>query len=40
MRWVHFGEVVSSNFVFGMLVGLIWGGSGTSVAPQTMQQAA
>jgi hypothetical protein len=40
VRWVHFGEVVSSNFVFGMLVGLIWGRSGTSVAPQTMQQAA
>ena len=40
VRWVHFGEVVSSNFVFGMLVGLIWGKSGTSVAPQTMQHAA
>ena len=25
VRWVHFGEVVSSNFVFGCVVGWVWG---------------
>lgn len=25
VRWVHFGEVTSSNFVFGCVVGWIWG---------------
>jgi hypothetical protein len=25
VRWVHFCEVTSSNFVFGCVVGLIWG---------------
>jgi hypothetical protein len=25
VRWVHFGEVVSSNLVFGMIVGWLWG---------------
>lgn len=25
VRWVHFGEVTSSNLVFGFLVGWIWG---------------
>lgn len=25
VRWVHFGEVTSSNFVFGCVVGWVWG---------------
>ena len=25
VRWVHFGEVTSSNFVFGAIVGWLWG---------------
>ena len=25
VRWVHFGEVTSSNFVFGCIVGWVWG---------------
>lgn len=25
VRWVHFAEVTSSNFVFGAIVGLLWG---------------
>jgi hypothetical protein len=25
VRWAHFCEVTSSNFVFGCLVGLVWG---------------
>jgi hypothetical protein len=25
VRWVHFGEVTSSNFLFGMIVGWLWG---------------
>ena len=25
VRWVHFGEVVSENFVFGAFVGWLWG---------------
>ncbi|HVP49928.1 MAG TPA: hypothetical protein VMT56_01770 [Candidatus Bathyarchaeia archaeon] len=25
VRWVHFGEVTSSNLVFGFIVGWIWG---------------
>jgi len=40
VRWIHFGEVVSSNFLFGMIVGLIWGKSRTSAAPKQMSQAA
>jgi hypothetical protein len=40
VRWTHFGEVVSSNFVFGMIVGLIWGESRASAAPKQMSQAA
>jgi len=40
VRWTHFGEVVSSNFVFGMIVGLIWGKSRASAAPKQMSQAA
>ena len=27
VRWVHFGEVTSSNFVFGVVVGWVWGHS-------------
>jgi len=40
VRWVHFCEVTSSNFVFGTLVGRIWGRSGSALAPQSMHQAA
>lgn len=41
VRWTHFGEVTSSNFVFGCLVGLIWGKpKGTSATPLQMGQAA
>lgn len=41
VRWTHFGEVTSSNFVFGCLVGLIWGKpKGTSATPLQMSQAA
>jgi hypothetical protein len=25
VRWVHFFEVTSSNFVFGAIVGWLWG---------------
>ena len=25
VRWVHFGEVTSSNFLFGAIVGWLWG---------------
>ena len=25
VRWMHFMEVTSSNFVFGAIVGLLWG---------------
>lgn len=41
VRWVHFGEVTSSNLIFGMLVGLIWGKpKPISAAPKQMSQAA
>jgi hypothetical protein len=26
VRWVHMCEVTSSNFVFGIIVGWLWGG--------------
>ena len=32
VRWVHFGEVTSSNFVFGCIVGWVWGSAGTARA--------
>src|SRR5579864_3512340 len=40
VRWIHFGEVVSSNFLFGVIVALIWGKSRISAAPKQMRQAA
>jgi len=40
VRCVHFGEVVSSNFVFGMVVALLWGKSRQAVAPQAIAQSA
>jgi hypothetical protein len=41
VRWVHFGEVTSSNFVFGALVGLIWGKpKSVFEPPKQMSQAA
>jgi hypothetical protein len=32
VRWVHFCEVTSSNFVFGCVVGLVWGRPATATA--------
>ena len=32
VRWVHFCEVTSSNFVFGCVVGLVWGKPATATA--------
>ena len=40
VRWIHFGEVVSSNFVFGVVVGLIWSRSKSVTLPRAMSQAA
>ena len=40
VRWTHFAEVVSSNFVFGVIVSLIWHKSKVSAAPKQMSQAA
>jgi|SRR5579864_309196 len=41
VRWTHFGEVTSSNFVFGCLVSLIWGKpKGIAATPRQMSQAA
>lgn len=40
VRWIHFGEVVSSNFLFGMFVSLIWRKSTAFKAPKQMSQAA
>lgn len=40
VRWIHFGEVVSSNFVFGVMVGLIWNRSKPATLPSAMSQAA
>ena len=40
VRWVHFGEVVTSNFVFGVTVGLIWGKPQTVSIPQASKAAA
>jgi hypothetical protein len=38
VRWVHFGEVTSSNFVFGAIVGWLWG-QPEAAHPQTLHQA-
>jgi hypothetical protein len=40
VRWAHFGEVTSSNFVFATLVALIWKESKPTAAPLEMKQAA
>jgi hypothetical protein len=32
VRWAHFCEVTSSNFVFGCVVGLVWGKPATATA--------
>lgn len=40
VRWVHFAEVTSSNFVFGVIVGLLWGRGRVLAAPLQMPQAA
>jgi hypothetical protein len=41
VRWVHFGEVVSSNFVFGLVVALIWSRPvATAAPPRQLSQAA
>jgi len=32
VRWVHFCEVTGSNFVFGWVVGLVWGKPATATA--------
>ncbi len=39
VRWAHFCEVTSSNFVFGALVGWLWGQS-KQAAPAVLRQAA
>ena len=39
VRWVHFCEVTSENFVFGAIVGWLWGQPGTALA-QAVRQAA
>lgn len=41
VRWTHFGEVTSSNFIFGCLVAWIWGRPKRIAAtPRQMSQAA
>jgi hypothetical protein len=39
VRWVHFGEVTSSNFLFGAFVGWVWGQPKAAVS-RVMSQAA
>lgn len=39
VRWVHFCEVTSSNFVFGAIVGWLWGQPKVAL-PQALRQAA
>ncbi len=39
VRWVHLCEVTSSNFVFGAIVGWLWGQGGVAV-PQALRHAA
>ncbi len=39
VRWVHFCEVVSSNFVFGTVVGLLWGPPNAAALPGLNQPA-
>ena len=33
VRWLHFAEVTSSNFVFGAIVGWLWGQPKLSLSP-------
>lgn len=40
VRWVHFCEVVSENFVFGVIVAWLWGQPATFVARHTLAHAA
>lgn len=39
VRWVHFMEVTSSNFVFGVIVAWLWG-QPTLVARKSLAHAA
>jgi hypothetical protein len=38
IRWVHLGEVASSNFLFGVLVALIWSKKPSCATPMTAVQ--
>jgi hypothetical protein len=40
VRWVHFGEVITSNFIFGTMVGWIWATSRQGEAEHAMKAAA
>ncbi|HKT90426.1 MAG TPA: hypothetical protein VJQ59_18415 [Candidatus Sulfotelmatobacter sp.] len=40
VRWVHFGEVVSVNFVFGAIVAWLWGQPAAFVARHSLAHAA
>lgn len=40
VRWVHFGEVVISNFVFGLVVALLWTRAAEERKPRALAQAA
>lgn len=39
VRWVHFAEVTSSNFVFGAVVGWLWGAPKLASSPALAQAA-
>jgi hypothetical protein len=39
VRWVHFAEVTGSNFVFGVIVGWLWGQPKLSHSPALAQAA-
>ena len=39
VRWMHFCEVTSSNFLFGTIVGLLWGPPKSLSAPLSLQPA-
>jgi hypothetical protein len=40
VRWAHFCEVTSSNFVFSVLVAWLWGQPSPAANPQVLSQAA
>jgi len=40
VRWAHFFEIASSNFVFGGIVGWLWGRSGSTARALSQSQAA